>query len=838
MAFKGIQKSALLAASIFLVACGGKTSASSNGSDSTSHNPILSNSSEVPTASYSTIYETTGNKSHILDRISDKQWQDYSFSGDNEIHLDTTTKKSELEGYGAAMTHSSAYLLETMDATLKQEALETLFGDSGARLNCVRIPIGTSDYTNTSTFYSLDDTDGTKDYDLAQFSTSKDEEYLIPALQDVLKVNPSVTFLAVPWSAPAWMKSNSSLVGGKLIEGSDSSPSNEEIAFAAYLTKFVTAYHAKGIDIAYLGIENEPTTSGLSYPCMNVSANQWARLVRLTSRDLKKAGMTSTKILAYDHNVGDSSGNILFGQFADEVSADSEVSAAVGAFGLHCYSSGWQTNHTSFLQEQVPLFPNQKFFVTEVTESQSSGVDFAQNMSWSMQNVTVGPEAAGASMSLYWNLVLTDQGKPVKGNSAVCYGVLTYKDGKIYKNPAYYSMAHISQFAYAIAGQKPVQLDSYADNEAKINTTSYLRADGTIVTVVANVDATTYEDVALVKDGTQMIRFRLQPQSAITILSEKEHSDHYASIEPSSIVLTMASNSSYDVVYKGTSSEATAFYFCLEGASYTESDKIASTYSGGAFHFHLDKVPGDYSLHAVDGATQGTFNLTLPNFSPSATTQTSGKVLIDFGFDKSTSWSSYCDPYGKAIYRSASNVYDANAKQVNLTTSGAVDPIYITTENYTDNNPSDSAYIYFLVLTAKSGIVTFVSYPLISEERVFASKSADLLLKGNVPTLEVQVKPSLASELTAYALRIKDVNGESYSIPNSGTAAAFVFDFNLSQLSKTSVWYDIEIVSASSQTAYSLAKSDAVDFSKTLSSGTSSWNFQEWEGILKINRVA
>ena len=228
----------------------------------------MSNSSVVPTAAYSTIYETTGNKSHILDRVSDKQWQDYSFSGDNEIHLDTTLKKSELEGYGAAMTHSSAYLLETMDASLKQEALETLFGDNGARLNCIRIPIGTSDYTNTSTFYSLDDTDGTKDYDLAYFSTSKDEEYLIPALQDVLKVNPDVTFLAAPWSAPAWMKSNNSLVGGKLIEGKDDSPSNEEIAFAAYLCKFVTAYHAKGIDIAYLGIENEPTTSGLSYPCM------------------------------------------------------------------------------------------------------------------------------------------------------------------------------------------------------------------------------------------------------------------------------------------------------------------------------------------------------------------------------------------------------------------------------------------------------------------------------------------------------------------------------------------------------------------------------------------
>jgi len=33
-------------------------------------------------------------------------------------------------------------------------------------------------------------------------------------MKDILKINPRVKFLASPWSAPAWMKSSQSLVGG------------------------------------------------------------------------------------------------------------------------------------------------------------------------------------------------------------------------------------------------------------------------------------------------------------------------------------------------------------------------------------------------------------------------------------------------------------------------------------------------------------------------------------------------------------------------------------------------------------------------------------------------
>jgi glucosylceramidase len=818
-----------------LPACSSHAAVSSQGASN-------SVSSGVPAkvGTYAAVYETTGTKSHILSRLDDTPWVDYSFTGNNEIHLDSSKKVGELTGYGAALTHSSAYLLETLSAENKALALDWLFGEDGARLNCIRIPIGTSDYTNTTSFYTLDDTDGSKDYNLAKFSLAKDQEYLIPALQDILKVNPNICFFAAPWSAPAWMKANNSLLGGSLVEGDSESgkASNEEIAFASYLTKFVSSYHDLGINIRYLSLENEPSMGSVTYPTMNMSANQWARLCRLTGRQLKAAGLTDTKIIAYDHNVGDSSGDILYSQFADEVSADAEVSSYVAGFALHCYSNGWQSNHTSFLQEQTAAFPDKDFFITEITESEGGGVDFALNLSWAMQNVTVGPEAAGASASLYWNFLLTDQGKPVLGNSSICYGVLTLKDGVLYRNPAYYAMAHIAKFAYPQENVLPVRLDSYADNESKINSVTYERKDGTLVTTIVNVDATTYEDVALVKDGNKMIPLRVYPQSAVTLVSEAEEETPYEAIDFSDLRLAMESKDTYQFSFAAPkASAATSFYFVREQAAYAEADKIDFSSSSGRFSCTLNRDPGDYTLYAVESDKKGAFNISLPKMAPTVASQSNGSVLISFEFDPATSWSSYCDPYGKNIYRSAQSTYDSSAEKVNVTTDLKDDPIYITSTTYTDNHADAAKPFYFLVLSAKGGKETIVSYPLVSEEHLFGAKTASLVLEGEKPLLKANLTLMSGVSASQFALLVKDVNGESHQAPNQGTetgTASFAFD--LSSLEKSGVWYDIQAFYLPSGTGYDFRKTDAVDFSASITAGSYTYTFQEWEGILKVNR--
>jgi glucosylceramidase len=60
--------------------------------------------------------------------------------------------------------------------------------------------------------YTYDDMPaGQSDPTLAYFSTTRDNAYIIPTLQQMLAINPAVSIIAKPWSPPAWMKSNDSL---------------------------------------------------------------------------------------------------------------------------------------------------------------------------------------------------------------------------------------------------------------------------------------------------------------------------------------------------------------------------------------------------------------------------------------------------------------------------------------------------------------------------------------------------------------------------------------------------------------------------------------------------
>lgn len=398
-----------------------------------------SSSVEIPELQeYVTVYETTGTKAKILAQQDDMVWQDYEVTGHNEIHIDPKVEKEELTGFGLAITHSSAYLLQTMDESLKEKALYALFSFEGANLNCVRIPLGTSDFTYTDDFYTFNDIGfGQKDYQLTNFSIARDEEYLIPTLQEILEINPNIIFFAAPWSAPAWMKTTKSLKGGSLVKGSGLDASNEEITYAQYLVKAVQAYKEKGINIKYLSVVNEPNITFVNYPCMSMGADQFTRVALHLGRGLKNANLDTT-IMAYDHNAGDPSDDVLFDQWLEQMDNNEELRGYVSSFGFHCYSQGWQNNHRTFIENTRQYYPDEKVFVTEVTESESSGVDFALNISWSMKNVTVGPIAGGASAALYWNAVLTGDGKPILGNTAVCHGVLTYDGEDIYRSGAYY----------------------------------------------------------------------------------------------------------------------------------------------------------------------------------------------------------------------------------------------------------------------------------------------------------------------------------------------------------------------------------------------------------------
>ena len=126
----------------------------------------------------------------------------------------------QIIGFGSAMTDSSAYLIGTkMSAAQRSALMQALFtSTNGIGVSFVRVPMGSSDFTATPPSnpapYSYDDLPaGQTDPNLTHFSLNHDTAYIIPTLKQVLQTDPHVTFMANPWSPPAWMKTDGSMIG-------------------------------------------------------------------------------------------------------------------------------------------------------------------------------------------------------------------------------------------------------------------------------------------------------------------------------------------------------------------------------------------------------------------------------------------------------------------------------------------------------------------------------------------------------------------------------------------------------------------------------------------------
>ena len=94
--------------------------------------------------------------------------------------------------------------------------MRSLFADD--KLSFLRQPMGASDFV-AGPHYTYDDVPaGKTDYRLRHFSIAHDREQILPLLRRALRLNPKLKVIGTPWSPPAWMKTNQSLVGGRLID--------------------------------------------------------------------------------------------------------------------------------------------------------------------------------------------------------------------------------------------------------------------------------------------------------------------------------------------------------------------------------------------------------------------------------------------------------------------------------------------------------------------------------------------------------------------------------------------------------------------------------------------
>jgi len=276
------------------------------------------------------------------------------------ITVDPSREYQEMEGFGASITDSSAHVLYRLDRRTRDATMRRLFQDN--RLSVLRQPMGASDFV-AGDHYTYDDlSPGRTDYDMSEFSIAHDRAQILPLLRQARALNPRLQIVASPWSPPAWMKTNGSLVGGRLIDDA-----RIYAAYARYFVEFVQAYRREGVPVHAVTVQNEPQNRNPSgYPGMDLPVAQEAKLIVAVGRAFMKARI-DTRILGYDHNWSmhpDDIASTPPGEEPEtEYAADllrSEAARYVDGTAFHCYS-GDPSRQT----ELHRAFPDKEIWFTE-----------------------------------------------------------------------------------------------------------------------------------------------------------------------------------------------------------------------------------------------------------------------------------------------------------------------------------------------------------------------------------------------------------------------------------------------------------------------------------------
>ncbi|HBG28523.1 MAG: hypothetical protein A2Y10_07240 [Planctomycetes bacterium GWF2_41_51] len=430
-----------------------------------------------------------------------EQWLNFYEPVDEGLSLTINDSQvyQEIDGFGASITDSSAYLLYYYrTAQQRSEILTELFdAESGIGLNYLRQPIGTSDFRRRAD-YTYDDIPSSmpNDYDLQYFSISNDQAYIIPVLLEAMAVNPEIKIMGSPWSPPKWMKTTRQFPEGSLIDNDD-----VYIAYANYFVRYVQVYANLGINIDAVTLQNEPLLEPGDYPGMLMSAAEQIRLIKLVGPKFA-AGGVSTKILCYDHNWD----NLVYPL---AVLGDSTARSYIAGTAFHGYSgdvSAQSTVHNAYTNKDI--------YYTEWSDGVWNDYGFAGNLIDNSETI-IDVLRNWSKTFIKWNLVLDqDNGPKISGGCSTCYGVVTLNTstGQITRNPQYYSLGQVSKFVQSGANRiwSTVSVGSGIKNIAFVN------PDGMRVCMAVNT-STAAHNLKILWNGQYFI-YALPARSVTTFI--------------------------------------------------------------------------------------------------------------------------------------------------------------------------------------------------------------------------------------------------------------------------------------------------------------------------------
>lgn len=434
--------------------------------------PSLSSGKDYNTEGRKIIVYTTADNTNLrLSPTDTLQFKNFGQPLETQIcvFVDPTKTFQTFFGIGGALTDASAETYAKLPKEKQQEFMQAYFDkNKGIGYTLARTNIQSCDFSSGSYSYVQEG-----DSALKTFSIDHDKQFRIPFIkQAIAAAGGKLTLFASPWSPPAFMKTNNSMLhGGKLKPVYYNS-------WANFYTKFIKAYEAEGIPIWGITIQNEPMATQKWESCIYSGEEERDFLKNNLGPTMQKAGLGDKKIIGWDHN------RDLLYQRASTLLNDPEAAKYLWGIGFHWYEpwSGGDPmyNNVKLVHE---AFPNTNLMFTEGCKEAfdlnkihdwSLGEKYGANMIHDFNNGTVGWTD--------WNVLLDENGGPNHvGNFCFAPIHANTKTGELIYTNEYYYIGQFSKFIHP--GAKRIISSS---SRSALLTTAFLNEDGTTAVVVMN----------------------------------------------------------------------------------------------------------------------------------------------------------------------------------------------------------------------------------------------------------------------------------------------------------------------------------------------------------------
>jgi len=378
------------------------------------------------------VYETAEGNGHRLADVSG----DGPAAGGSAVVCDPATTYQSIEGFGGALTESSAWVLDQLPAKSRAEVVRRYYDPrEGIGYTLARTHINSCDFSLGC--WALDPVAG--DTALKNFSLNPMRRWVLPLIHAAQKAAGPDHFhlLASPWSPPSWMKTN-----GAMTFGGSLRPEYRQ-AWADYFVRFIQAMdREEHVPVWAITVQNEPAATQTWESCIYSAAEERDFIRDHLGPDLARAGLGGVKVCILDHN------RDLLDKWTHTIYGDAAASRYTWGTAMHWYVS----DDFAAPARAHAAFPDKPTLFTEGCNDRAE----EKGGKWTLGRWDHGERYAHSMVNDFrnwvcgwidWNIVLDQTGGPNHvGNFCDAPVIANTETGEVTYQSSYYYIAQFSRF--------------------------------------------------------------------------------------------------------------------------------------------------------------------------------------------------------------------------------------------------------------------------------------------------------------------------------------------------------------------------------------------------------